>query len=134
MGDFHHFAAIPKPYGQGFDKILEAAKPMTYNTWRQLIKDPVSFAEDLGYDHNKPLSRCPESRLLRGSLLGVKVLLLENKGTLHIFARLQDKVSVNNYLARLTRPHCYQCDKQVTYLFEDGRCGACTRLTPEEAV
>src|SRR5690606_27065749 len=28
--------------------------------------------------------------------------------------------------------HCYQCDAQVTYLFGDGRCGRCTRLTPEE--
>ena len=27
---------------------------------------------------------------------------------------------------------CYQCDKQVDYLFEDGRCKDCTRLTPEE--
>lgn len=28
--------------------------------------------------------------------------------------------------------YCYQCDAQVTYLFGDGRCGRCTRLTPEE--
>lgn len=27
---------------------------------------------------------------------------------------------------------CYQCDKEVTYLFDDGRCKDCTRLTPEE--
>lgn len=27
---------------------------------------------------------------------------------------------------------CYQCEKDVVYLFEDGRCGECTRLTPEE--
>lgn len=27
---------------------------------------------------------------------------------------------------------CYQCDQEVTYLFEDGRCNRCTRLTPEE--
>ena len=29
-------------------------------------------------------------------------------------------------------PECYQCGKQVTYLFDDARCGDCTRLTPEE--
>ena len=28
--------------------------------------------------------------------------------------------------------NCYQCDKAVKYLFPDSRCGACTRLTPEE--
>lgn len=28
--------------------------------------------------------------------------------------------------------YCYQCDKQVNYLFDDGRCGECTRLTQEE--
>jgi hypothetical protein len=28
--------------------------------------------------------------------------------------------------------NCYECDKPVNYLFPDGRCGACTRLTPEE--
>lgn len=27
---------------------------------------------------------------------------------------------------------CYQCDEPVAYLFADGRCGNCTRLTPEE--
>jgi hypothetical protein len=27
---------------------------------------------------------------------------------------------------------CYQCDKRVLYLFQDGRCKDCTRLTPEE--
>lgn len=28
--------------------------------------------------------------------------------------------------------HCYQCDKPKRYLFADGRCADCTRLTPEE--
>ena len=28
--------------------------------------------------------------------------------------------------------HCYQCEKPVSYLFDDGRCKKCTRLTPEE--
>lgn len=27
---------------------------------------------------------------------------------------------------------CYQCEKEVEYLFEDSRCGECTSLTPEE--
>lgn len=27
---------------------------------------------------------------------------------------------------------CYQCLKACAYLFPDGRCHACTRLTPEE--
>ena len=27
---------------------------------------------------------------------------------------------------------CYQCGKPDVYLFEDSRCGECTRLTPEE--
>ena len=29
--------------------------------------------------------------------------------------------------------HCYQCDREVDYLFDDGRGKCCTRLTPEEA-
>ena len=28
--------------------------------------------------------------------------------------------------------HCYQCDREVDYLFDDGRGACCTRLTPEE--
>ncbi len=27
---------------------------------------------------------------------------------------------------------CYQCEKEVAYLFEDSRCKDCTRQTPEE--
>lgn len=27
---------------------------------------------------------------------------------------------------------CYQCEKPCSYLFDDGRCKSCTRLTPEE--
>lgn len=27
---------------------------------------------------------------------------------------------------------CYQCDKIVTWLAPDSRCGDCTRLTPDE--
>lgn len=27
---------------------------------------------------------------------------------------------------------CYQCEKEVDYLFDDSRCADCTRLTPEE--
>ena len=27
---------------------------------------------------------------------------------------------------------CYQCEKEVNYLFEDSCCKDCTRLTPEE--
>lgn len=27
---------------------------------------------------------------------------------------------------------CYECEKYVSHLFEDSRCGGCTRLTPEE--
>lgn len=29
---------------------------------------------------------------------------------------------------------CYQCEKKCNYLFDDGRCYKCTRLTPEEVV
>jgi len=27
---------------------------------------------------------------------------------------------------------CYGCCKRVSYLFDDGRCSKCTRLTPKE--
>ena len=27
---------------------------------------------------------------------------------------------------------CFQCTKRSTYLFADGRCSKCTRMTPEE--
>ena len=27
---------------------------------------------------------------------------------------------------------CYQCDKEVPYIFADSRCKDCTRLTPAE--
>jgi hypothetical protein len=27
---------------------------------------------------------------------------------------------------------CFQCEKVVNYLFDDCRCGECTRMTPEE--
>ncbi len=30
------------------------------------------------------------------------------------------------------KPTCFQCDKEVKYLFADCRCWECTRLTPEE--
>lgn len=29
---------------------------------------------------------------------------------------------------------CYQCGEQVVYLFQDGRCSFCTRMTPEEVI
>ncbi len=29
-------------------------------------------------------------------------------------------------------PTCYQCDRQVPYLFDDGRCSECTRLSVDE--
>lgn len=29
---------------------------------------------------------------------------------------------------------CYQCLKPAKYLFDDGRCKDCTRLTPEEVL
>ena len=28
--------------------------------------------------------------------------------------------------------YCYQCEKAVAYIFADGRCKDCTRLTPDE--
>lgn len=31
-----------------------------------------------------------------------------------------------------TSKYCYQCGEPTSYLFDDGRCGGCTRLTPEE--
>lgn len=30
--------------------------------------------------------------------------------------------------------YCYQCDLPTSYLFDDGRCGKCTGLTPEEVM
>ena len=27
---------------------------------------------------------------------------------------------------------CYQCEKECNYLFDDGRCHLCTRLTVDE--
>ena len=32
------------------------------------------------------------------------------------------------------KPTCYQCEEEVVYLFDDGRCSDCTRLTPEEVM
>lgn len=32
------------------------------------------------------------------------------------------------------RPSCYGCGEKVDWLAPDGRCGDCTRLTPEEVV
>ena len=29
---------------------------------------------------------------------------------------------------------CYQCEKDVPYLFDDSRCKDCTRLTPAEVI
>jgi len=29
-------------------------------------------------------------------------------------------------------PRCYQCDLPAAWLAPDGRCGECTRYTPEE--
>jgi hypothetical protein len=31
----------------------------------------------------------------------------------------------------VSQPHCYQCDRQVNYLFPDGRCSRCTRVQPD---
>lgn len=31
----------------------------------------------------------------------------------------------------VSQPHCYQCDRQVSYLFPDGRCSRCTRVQPD---
>ena len=28
--------------------------------------------------------------------------------------------------------HCYECEEEVKWLADDGRCKDCTRLTPEE--
>lgn len=32
----------------------------------------------------------------------------------------------------LSKPTCYQCDEQCNYLFADGRCYKCTRLSVDE--
>ena len=37
-------------------------------------------------------------------------------------------------MRNLGKPICYQCDREVGYLFEDSRCKDCTRLTPEEVI
>lgn len=29
---------------------------------------------------------------------------------------------------------CYECGRKTAYLFDDGRCGNCTRLTPDEII
>ena len=34
--------------------------------------------------------------------------------------------------ARYVEVVCYQCEKIVPYLFPDGRCKDCTRITPDE--
>ena len=31
-------------------------------------------------------------------------------------------------------PTCYQCDRKVPYLFDDGRCSECTRLSIAEVI
>lgn len=41
------------------------------------------------------------------------------------------EIEVEELFGRKKR-YCYQCDKEVIYLFNDGRGGCCTRLTPEE--
>ncbi len=38
----------------------------------------------------------------------------------------------HNVIEETPLHRCYQCGIPDTYLFEDGRCGDCTRLTPEE--
>jgi hypothetical protein len=32
----------------------------------------------------------------------------------------------------VNKPCCCQCEKKVNYLFQDGRCSDCTRLTIEK--
>jgi len=44
---------------------------------------------------------------------------------LHECAWTEDQIASKNKT-------CYQCDKTCGYLFPDGRCGDCTRYTPEE--
>lgn len=40
------------------------------------------------------------------------------------------RVNVTNIL-NINLPHCYQCDRQESYLFPDGQGGRCTRVEPE---
>ena len=42
--------------------------------------------------------------------------------------------SKNSTFALMSEQHCYQCDRKTAYLFDDGRCGNCTRLTPDEII
>lgn len=134
MGEFVLLQSVDRPLNHPLQKMLDEAHDMAYDSWRRLVKDPVKASEELGYDQVHRLSGCPHSRFYRASLSGLKVLLVLNQKALHVFARMQDRVTARGYLAKMTRPHCYQCDKQVAYLFDDGRCGGCTRLTPEEVV
>lgn len=39
---------------------------------------------------------------------------------------------MRGFATESTYKRCYQCDRAVPYLFDDGRCEQCTRLTPEE--
>ena len=36
------------------------------------------------------------------------------------------------HVVRERQVECYQCEKIVPYLFPDGRCKDCTRITPDE--
>ena len=36
------------------------------------------------------------------------------------------------HVVRERQVECYQCEKIVHYLFPDGRCKDCTRITPDE--
>lgn len=134
MGDHTLLQSLPLPLNAELQKMVDEAHDMTYDSWRRVAKDPVKASEELGYDAVYRLSGCPVSRFYHARLLGLKVTLVLNQKALHVFVSTKDRVTARNYLTRLTRPHCYQCDKPVTYLFEDGRCGGCTRLTPEEVV
>ena len=40
--------------------------------------------------------------------------------------------AIESGLPPLAKLICYQCEKRVCYLFDDGRCVECTRLTPDE--
>ena len=45
----------------------------------------------------------------------------------------QEPVYLSEQVA-VTKPKlsCYECNTECSYLFSDGRCKSCTRLTPEE--
>lgn len=53
----------------------------------------------------------------------------ERVGKQGVWCELQD---ADLAMIELTKPTCYNCETEVNYLFDDGRCAKCTWLTVDE--